>query len=540
MLLRELVENLAANGVTVKEVTGAMDVEIARVVEDSRKVRAGDLFVARGGTKTDGAAFVRQAIARGAVGVVLDGDAWRLEKSEALRRAQKGGLEAETNTWVVVDEVTMALPVLVHAAAGWPARRRELTCIGITGTKGKTTVAYLLRSILRAAGKRVGMIGTVEIDDGKAVVPADMTTPGPGELADLMRRMQDNGVTHCVMEVSSHALHQKRVEGIDFKVGVFTNLTGDHLDYHKTMDEYAAAKGLLFKRLEQPGAVAVINWDDPYAQQMMNGCPAEFSLCHLDDGHAVEDHGGDWEWIATIETMTSSAMTVRVQVKVAEDLVLESATVHTPLVGRHNAYNLLSAMAAARACGVSMDVIVAALGLAAGAPGRLQRVEREAPYNVFVDYAHTHDSLENVLTALRATMRAEAKLICVFGCGGDRDRTKRPKMGAIAERLADVAIVTSDNPRTENPEAIIDEICAGFSRGWRATGNIHVEPDRRAAIQMAIEMAQKGDVVLIAGKGHENYQIIGTTKHHFDDVEEATAAIERTLKRELRTEKVKL
>ncbi len=419
------------------------------------------------------------------------------------------------------------------------------------------------------------MIGTVEIDDGKNTVPAEMTTPGAVELVEMFSRMRDNGVSHCVMEVSSHALHQKRVAGIDFAVAVFTNLTGDHLDYHKTMEEYAAAKAILFDGLTS-GATAVVNADDRWAVKMVEKCTADIVRCRvvhrLAPALGPASSGGQWD--AAIMSMTSARMIVQIRGpwwsanrKVAENGML---AIDTGLIGRHNAYNILCVTAAASACGVDFLDVVEAIEKSDGVPGRLQRVEgRGATIDVFVDYAHTHNALENVLKALRATMgdwrigptipmgrdpsrdpkgatglaaiaqgslpdgrgsdearvSVAPRLICVFGCGGDRDRTKRPKMGAIAERLADQVIVTSDNPRTENAAGIIEEICAGFSPGWKNAGKITIEPDRRAAIKTAIGTAECGDVVLIAGKGHENYQILGTTKHHFDDVEEAQAAL---------------
>ena len=354
------------------------------------------------------------------------------------------------------------------------------------------------------------MIGTVQLDDGTQVTPSEMTTPGPVELAELLVRMRDNGVSQCVLEVSSHALHQERVAGIDFKVGIFTNLTGDHLDYHHTMENYAAAKALLFENLGA-AATAVINSDDPWGQRMVENCKAKVLRLSLK---------GPADWVARIVAMDIQGMTLELAGPGVE------ARFRSPLVGRHNAYNSLMAAAAAYSQGVPIETVVAGLQAMTGVPGRLQAVRAAAgaalPFQVFVDYAHTHDALENVLTALRSTMRGgTGKLICLFGCGGDRDRIKRPKMAAVAERLADRVVVTSDNPRTEDPQVIIAEVLQGIS----GPGKVSVEPDRRAAIRLAIGMAEAGDVVLLAGKGHENYQIIGSTKRHFDDVEEAQAAL---------------
>ena len=333
--------------------------------------------------------------------------------------------------------------------------------------------------------------------------------------------MKKNGVTHCVMEVSSHALHQQRVAGIDWAVAIFTNLTGDHLDYHKTMDRYGAAKAMLFEGLGS-GAVGVINVDDKYAGRMAEGCRGNvvgYGVAAAGEARPVPVGG----WLGTIESMRSDGMTLAARACAGETIAIK-----TPLVGRHNAYNLMSVVAAARGLGIDAATIVRALDGNVGAPGRLEPVvpagikRDDMAFQVFVDYAHTHDALENVLKALRGTM-GKGRLICLFGCGGDRDRTKRPKMAAVAERLADEVIVTSDNPRTEDPAAIIEEVKKGFSAD--VNGKVRIEADRRAAIGLAIGAAKKGDVVLIAGKGHEDYQIVGTVKHHFDDVEEAVKAM---------------
>jgi UDP-N-acetylmuramoyl-L-alanyl-D-glutamate--2,6-diaminopimelate ligase len=322
--------------------------------------------------------------------------------------------------------------------------------------------------------------------------------------------MRGHGVRHCVLEVSSHALHQERVAGVSFAVGMFTNLTGDHLDYHGTMDAYAAAKALLFRGLGR-AATAVINADDVWADRMIGDSPANVVRFGL---------RGACDWTATIRRMTSDGTQLMLRGPAGIEVDYPS-----PLVGRHNVYNTRCATAAAYAIGVPLAAIIDGLGAMPGVPGRLERVTAPGDrFQVFVDYAHTHDALENVLLALRGTMERSGRLLCVFGCGGDRDRTKRPKMGAVAEKLADRVSVTSDNPRTEDPGRIIDEIMVGVSAGGR--GSVEIEADRRAAIRQAISVAEAGDVVLIAGKGHEDYQIIGTEKRHFDDREEAVAALE--------------
>jgi UDP-N-acetylmuramoyl-L-alanyl-D-glutamate--2,6-diaminopimelate ligase len=472
------------------------------------------LFVARAGTKVSGTRFLEQALERGAVAVV----------------AQEPLALPERVAYVRVENANLALALLAHRAVGDPARAMQL--LGVTGTKGKTTITYLLRAVLRAAGHKCGLIGTVQLDDGVRVEPSTMTTPGPVELATLLARMRDNGVGHAALEISSHALHQQRVAGIPLAAALFTNLTGDHLDYHLTMENYAAAKALLFASLA-PEAVAVINVDDPWSERMVQNCRARIVRLSLKDAPAAD-------FRAQIRAMTSRGTTIQIS---GPDALYQ--TFESPLVGRHNVYNSLGVIAATHSLGVPWDAIETGLAQMAGVPGRLQAVElpglaRAAmPFQVFVDYAHTHDALDNVLTALRATMAHAAngrtgKLICLFGCGGDRDRTKRPKMAAVVERLADRVVLTSDNPRTENPDAIIHEVLLGFSAAYRGGGSLAVEPDRRAAIRQALGLAEPGDVVLLAGKGHENYQIIGTQKRHFDDVEEAQAALGSLLGEETR------
>lgn len=525
MKFSELLADLP--GVEVRELAG--DPEIGRVVEDSRKVKVGvgggDLFVAKVGTKVSGADFVKEALAKGAVAVVAEGVGGGV-----------GDVPAGV-AWARVSTGKLAVAQLAQKLWGYPSK--SLAMYGVTGTKGKTTVTYLLRSILHAAaktnlvGKQVGgggggcgLIGTVQLDDGKSVVPSDMTTPGPVELAELLARMRTNGATSCVMEISSHALDQQRVAELDFKVGMFTNLTGDHLDYHLTMENYAAAKAQLFAGLK-PGATAVINADDPWAERMVRDCKAQVIRLSLKDGGKAREEGGS-DWTAKISEMNTQGMMLEVhgRSKVGE----VTLKFHSPLVGKHNAYNSLTALVAAWSQGIPLPVIVQGLQAMVGVPGRLEPVipagwaRGEMTFQVFVDYAHTHDALENVLSALRATMQGRGKLICLFGCGGDRDRTKRPKMAAVAQRLADLVVLTSDNPRTEDPKAIIAEVRTGFSAAGQE--KVMVEPDRRQAIRTAIALADAGDVVLLAGKGHENYQIIGTTKQHFDDMEEALAALQ--------------
>jgi UDP-N-acetylmuramoyl-L-alanyl-D-glutamate--2,6-diaminopimelate ligase len=352
------------------------------------------------------------------------------------------------------------------------------------------------------------MVGTVEIDDGRTRREADMTTPSATDVAKLLATMRDRGCRACAIETSSHALDQGRVAGVPFAAAAFTNLTGDHLDYHKTMDAYADAKARLFTSLDA-SAVAVVNGDDKYADRMVRDTQARVIRFGF---------GKNADYRATDRAVTSQGSNFILQTPDGR------AEVHMAMIGKHNIENALAAAAlVGETFGLSVNQIAQGLRDASGAPGRLQAVRLGQPFAVLVDYAHTDDALENVLSALRPLTRR--KLRVVFGCGGDRDRTKRPRMARTAETLADALYVTSDNPRTEEPQSILDEIVGGLSAAGRSKAVVEI--DRRTAIQRAIGDAEEGDVVIIAGKGHENYQILGKQKHHFDDVEEATAAIHK-------------
>jgi UDP-N-acetylmuramoyl-L-alanyl-D-glutamate--2,6-diaminopimelate ligase len=365
--------------------------------------------------------------------------------------------------------------------------------------------------MLAKVGRRCGLVGTVEIDDGRTRREAEMTTPGACDVADLLAAMRDRGCRACAIEASSHALDQGRVAGVPFAGAAFTNLTGDHVDYHKTVENYADAKARLFATLDST-AVAVVNADDEFSDRMVRDTHAR--VMRFGFGKTADYRARDW-------AVTSQGT----------NFVLHTpdgrAEVHMSLIGKHNIENALAAAAlVGETFGLSVNQIAQGLRDAAGAPGRLQAVRAGQPFAVLVDYAHTDDALENVLTALRPLTRGTLRV--VFGCGGDRDNTKRPRMARTAENLADALYVTSDNPRTEDPAKIIEQIVSGLTPAARAKAVI--DPDRRSAIRRAMADAAEGDVVLIAGKGHENYQIIGTEKHHFDDVEEAAAAIQgRTL-----------
>ncbi|MFA6134905.1 MAG: UDP-N-acetylmuramoyl-L-alanyl-D-glutamate--2,6-diaminopimelate ligase [Phycisphaerae bacterium] len=472
---------LEAAGITPVSIRG--EAEVRSVASDSRRGGAGCCFVAVKGPNDDGHRHIASALSAGSCAVVCQ-DASSVPAGVAC---------------AVVEDTQQAAGRLAQAIHGWPGRK--LTAVGVTGTKGKSTVTYLIRAILAAAGHDVALLGTISYETGKASRPAGNTTPGAVELADLAAEMVEAGKTHLVMEVSSHALHQRRTEGVDFRVGVFTNLTGEHLDYHKTMEEYLLAKQILFEQLS-PQATAVINRDDGAGEQLARATPAKVCWYGLNSTADFQARIGRIDAAGTRFVLSAGGRELNVAI---------------PLIGRHNVYNCLAAAGACSALGVPLETIVSALESVDRVPGRMERVPVDAPYTAFVDYAHTDDALDKALSAVRPL--AKGRLIVVFGCGGDRDRTKRPRMAAVAARLADCVVVTSDNPRSERPEAIIDEILAGLDAA--GTAKTTVEPDRRKAIEIAISQAGEGDVVVIAGKGHETYQIIGETRAHFDDAEEA-------------------
>ena len=481
MKLAELIQDLP--GARVAGPAEALAAEIGAVRDDSRAVQPGDLFVAVRGRRSDGHDFAAQAAARGAAALVV-------EREVPVDSPQ-----------VLVGDAAEALGVLSARIAGRPGDRMAL--VGITGTNGKTTTTYLVESILAAAGARPGVIGTVSYRYGGRSYPAPYTTPPAGELQRVFGEMLAVETSHAVMEVSSAALAMGRLGGVRFQVAAFTNLTQDHLDVHATMAEYQQAKELLFARYLAPDGIAVVNADDPASAAMAAAARGRRVLRASTRGDA-EVRATRFE--STIDGIRADVVTPR------GGLEVESRA----LLGHYNVDNLVMAVAIGEALGVPHDRIAAGIRAMDGVPGRVERVPNEAGLDILVDYAHTPDALANVLAALRPVTRR--RLICVFGCGGDRDPTKRPKMGAAVAEGADLAVVTSDNPRTEDPRAIIDMILPAVPEPFA------VEPDRRTAIRIAVAEAAPGDVVLIAGKGHEDYQILGTTKIHFDDREEAAEA----------------
>ena len=487
MLLHELIQAFDPR----IRLDGVPNLQINGIREDSRQVAAGDLFIARTGGKADGRAFLADARSRGAAAAVV------AELDPACELTQ-----------IAIADPGTAASRLANLFFGEPSL--GISVLGVTGTNGKTTTTYLLRHLLAKAGLKCGMIGTVEIDNGRRQWEASMTTPSACEVAELLAAMRDHGCKACAIEVSSHALDQGRASGVRFAAAAFTNLTGDHLDYHKSMENYAAAKAKLFKQLDRD-ASACVNVDDLWSARMVSDCRARVI------GFGIKADAA----YRALDVKVSSQGT-RFTLSGPDG----TCPVNMGLIGRHNVENALAAAAlAGKGCGLSVQQIAAGLADASGAPGRLQAVRAGQPFAVLVDYAHTDDALENVLTALRPLTTGSLRVL--FGCGGDRDKTKRPRMAAIAQKLADAVYVTSDNPRTEMPLAIITDIVTGFGSEFRQA--VIIEPDRRTAIERVLADARAGDVVLIAGKGHENYQIVGTTKHHFDDVEESLRVLsERT------------
>jgi UDP-N-acetylmuramoyl-L-alanyl-D-glutamate--2,6-diaminopimelate ligase len=479
-----------------KTVLGAVPSTVTGLAYDSRKVAPGNLFVAVPGIREDGRRYIQDALGRGATAVVLEG-------GDILAGSATGR--------ILVPSSRAALARLADAYFGHPSR--TLTVVGITGTNGKTTTSLLVEALFRHGGRRTGVIGTIQYRIGAETRPAGQTTPEAVELQSLLAEMAERGVTGVAMEVSSHALALHRADGVEFDVAVFTNLTQDHLDFHGTFDSYRAAKARLFSLLaagSKPRRVGVINVDDPAGPAMVAGLDLPTLTFGLGSQAAVRPR-----------RFESSMAGIRMDVETPRGAL----EIHSPLVGEHNVMNLLAATAVGLALDMGVDTVAGALASVAAVPGRFERVEAGQPFLVVVDYAHTPDALERVLWTARRLVAAGGRLAVVFGCGGDRDRGKRPLMGAIAARLADRIWVTSDNPRGERPEAIIAEIVAGIP-AVHATLDRHVTiADRKAAIQRALAWARAGDVVVIAGKGHETYQIIGSRILPFDDREVARAAL---------------
>ncbi len=477
--------------------SGDPELEVKGIAYDSRSVKQGDLFVAVRGSNVDGHLFLKEAVRRGAVAAVV-------EKARAC---------PDQIPCIRVSDTREALSRLAVHFYSRPYEQMNL--VGITGTNGKTTISYLLESILEKAGRKPGVIGTVSYRFPGHVYKAPVTTPESLDLMRIMREMADEGVSHVLLEVSSHALNQGRTRGCPFRVAIFTNLSRDHLDYHGSMEAYFEAKSALFTSLKKEGAgqggTAVINMDDPWGKTLSERTEAEVVTYGI-------RNTGDFQ--AEDIRMSETGMSVRLKTPKG------SVNVRSALVGDFNVYNMLAAAAAAMSLGARLEEIVSGIEDLPGVPGRLERVKNRSQKNIIVDYSHTPDALAKALRALKPF--AKRRLICVFGCGGDRDKGKRGEMGRVAAQLSDWIFLTSDNPRTEDPNAIISQIEEGVrTEGFTEQGGAslrnakskgyRIVPDRAEAIAMAVDMATEGDVVLIAGKGHETYQIVGREIRDFDD-----------------------
>ena len=476
MKLKELLA-----GIPVLECTADPEQEITSVHYDSRKVTENSLFVAISGFTSDGNRFIPMALQKGAVAVVT---------------AKKPEGEVP---YILVESDRLALAQLGCNFYGHPSR--DVTMIGVTGTNGKTSVTLLLKQVLETClGAKVGLIGTMANMVGEEVIPTERTTPESLELQGLFAWMRDAGCTHVVMEVSSHAVTLERIGGTHFDIAAFTNLTEDHLDFHKTMDAYCDAKAELFRRCDK----AVVNIDDSYSERILSaaGCPVLTT--------SVGENGD-----LCAKNLELLAQGIRFTAVSSEG----ETSVRVPIPGRFTVYNTLTVLGIARQLGISCADCAAALSRAQGVKGRIEVVPTPGTdYTVLIDYAHTPDGLENVLRSVRDFCKG--RVIALFGCGGDRDPIKRPIMGEIGVKLSDIAVITSDNPRTENPMAIIADILKGVKQEY---GEYIVMEDRRAAIRYAMDIAKKDDIIILAGKGHETYQDIGGHKYHLDEREEVAA-----------------
>lgn len=474
---------------------GLVATDVTGVCSDSREAQPGHVFVALPGSKMSGAAFAADAVRRGAVAVVAERD------------ADIGDVA------VPVIRVADARAAVARLARGFHGLGRiqaqgRFPVVGVTGTNGKSTFAFMVRALLQRAGRRPAMLGTIEYDLVGRKVDAALTTPDAVTLTRHLVEAAGHGADSAVMEVSSHALDQRRTDGIRFATAVFTNLTQDHLDYHGTLEHYRDAKRRLFEQLDRDGT-AVLNAHDPNCDYMAAACRGRVLRFGLDSradvrGGILQADIGGGTFVLEFEG--------------------RQVTVRTPMVGRHNILNALAAAAAGLSLGLELEVIVDGIARLNNVPGRLERVDTSSlGFDIFVDYAHTDDALRNVLSAVRPLTRG--RLWCVFGCGGDRDPFKRPLMARAVTQGADRFVITSDNPRTEDPLKILQDIERGVASADRGRGTTIA--DRREAIQHAIERLEPGDALIIAGKGHENYQILGTQKIHFDDAEVAREAVAR-------------
>jgi len=476
--------------VEVDTTTGDLDVDVTSIAYDSRKVRDGGLFVAIKGYKQDGALYIDAAVNNGARVVVYE---------------DYEGPFASGVTYLEVQDARRAMGRMAAALYGHPSRRMKV--VGITGTNGKTTTSYLIKAGMEGCGHRAGVLGTISYQVGGAELPAPNTTPESVDMQHHLADMLEAGAEYAVVEVSSHSVSLKRTSGCEFSVRVFTNFTRDHLDFHGDMETYFGEKLKFFR---EPGGVCVVNMDDPRGLEVLEAAPGCFLTYGIDSKAAVR--------ASDVELMPGG-LRMKVTTPVGQ------AELTSPLVGRHNVYNILAAISACLCLDLHLGPAVKGIESLTGVPGRFERVDEGQEFTVFVDYAHTDDALGMSISAAREF--TPGRLIVLFGCGGDRDRGKRPKMGEVAARGADVVVVTSDNPRSEDPDAIIRDVLAGVEEAGTKTLDVDlfVRPDREEAIRHAVGLARPGDTVLLAGKGHEDYQVIGDSKIHFDDREAARKAL---------------
>jgi len=477
MRLNELISALNIQALDVA------DFEVKGLTSDSRKVKEDFIFVAIDGHKLDGNSFIQEALRRGA----------RLVISQNI--PQNTSLPKDIS-FLKVKDSRLALAQLAAQFYRYPSRK--LKVIGVTGTNGKTTITYLMEHLLKCLGYSAGVIGTINYRFKDKSIAAKNTTPGPEDLQELLAQMHNADVRYALMEVSSHALDQRRVEGVDFHCAIFTNLTQDHLDYHQDMENYFQAKSLLFRSLNS-NALAILNRDDAYSQRLINMTPARVLTYGLRQGADI--WASDIKLASYITTFNINNAKIKTQL-------------NSKLIGRHNIYNILAVFKFALEEGFPPDKIKQAIESFTFVPGRLENIDRGQPFKVFIDYAHTDDALYNVLSSLKDI--PHKRIILVFGCGGERDKGKRPKMGAVATEMAEHVYITSDNPRSENPEEIIQDIVKGIKKH-----NYQIILDRRQAIFEAMQMAKEDDIVLIAGKGHETYQIFKDRIIEFSDREVA-------------------
>ena len=496
MRLKDLIKNLQE----VRKIEGKISLEIKSLASNSKKVKEGDLFVAVKGPRFDGAHFIDEAISRGACAVVLQSQ-------------PKGGCVFRRGaTFIYVDDTKVALSLI--ARKFHKDISSKLYLIGVTGTNGKTTVTYLLESLYKENSEKVGVIGTINYRFGNRSIPAFNTTPGTLDLYSLFDNMYKDGVKKCILEVSSHSLDQGRVDGLDFDIAIFTNLSNEHLDYHKNTEDYFMAKLKLFSKIKQ-GGHAVVNADDVYSKKIIDrvlkeknakvvtyGIKQKADVCAENIKISLE--GIKFKLCSKVKPRTLAVRGLTLNSKVE---------ISSSLIGRHNVYNILACAASGIAMSMDLDKIKRAVENFTGLPGRLEKIDCGQDFLVFVDYAHTENGLKNVLKTLKELR--PRRLLTVFGCGGDRDKTKRPDMGKVSSIFSDKIFITSDNPRSEEPMDIVNEIVEGMSN----KNNYSIEIDRFRAIKKALKEAEKGDIVLVAGKGHETYQIFKDTTVPFDDRE---------------------